>query len=141
MENQAEICETYQLKWSSYSSYMHSCIANSIYNDSHADVALVTTDGHQILAHRFVLSYSSMFLAQILKLHRKVTTTLPLMIVLPPEIDNKSLKILVRYMYSGEAKVQKEILEKVLRGGDILQIKGLYRYVSKTFSINIRLIL
>lgn len=30
-------------------------------------------------------------------------------------------------MYSGEAKVSKEILNNVLRGGDILQVKGLYR--------------
>lgn len=127
MAKQAEICETYQLKWSSYNSYIHSCIATSLHNDSFTDVALVTTDGHQIMAHRFVLSYSSQFLAQILKMQRKVTTALPLMIVLPPEIDHKSLKVLVRYMYSGEAKVSKEILNNVLRGGDILQIKGLYR--------------
>lgn len=30
-------------------------------------------------------------------------------------------------MYSGEAKVPKEIVNKVLRGGEILKIKGLYR--------------
>ncbi|KAJ8964315.1 hypothetical protein NQ314_004999 [Rhamnusium bicolor] len=127
MEKQAEICETYQLKWSSYNAYIHSCIATSLQNDSYADVALVTVDGHQIMAHRFVLSYSSLFLAQVLKFQPKVTTALPLMIVMPPEIDYKSLKVLVRYMYSGEAKVSKEILSNVLKGGDILQVKGLYR--------------
>ncbi|XP_057657248.1 homeotic protein spalt-major isoform X1 [Diorhabda carinulata] len=127
MEQHAELCETYQLKWNYYSSYMHSCIATSLYNESYADVALVTMDGHQVMAHRYVLSYSSRYLAQILKYQRKVTTTLPLMIVMPPEIDYKSLKVLLRYMYSGEAKVPKEILKQVLRGGDILQIKGLYR--------------
>ncbi|KAG5877202.1 hypothetical protein JTB14_017704 [Gonioctena quinquepunctata] len=126
-KQQAEICETYQLKWGSFSSYMHSCISSSLYGDTFADVALVTADGHQIMAHRYVLSYSSLFLAHVLKLHRKVTTALPLMVVMPPEIDHKSLKVLVRYMYSGEAKVSKEILKNVLRGGDILQIKGLYR--------------
>nr|XP_023022920.1 zinc finger protein 180 [Leptinotarsa decemlineata] len=126
-KQQAEICETYQLKWTSFTNYMHSCISASLHSDSFADVALVTADGHQIMAHRYVLSYSSLFLARVLKLHRKVTTALPLMIVMPPEIDYKSLKVLVRYMYSGEAKVSKEILKSVLRGGDILQIKGLYR--------------
>ncbi|CAH2004986.1 unnamed protein product [Acanthoscelides obtectus] len=127
MSGEAEICESYQLKWGLYPSYMHSCISTALYNDSFTDVALVTTDGHQIMAHRFVLSYSSVYLAQILKLQRKVTTALPLMIVLPQEIDHKCLKVLVRYMYSGEAKVSKDILKNVLRGGDILQIKGLYR--------------
>ncbi|XP_018573457.1 zinc finger and BTB domain-containing protein 14 [Anoplophora glabripennis] len=127
MEKQAEICETYQLKWSSYNAYIHSCIATSLQNDSFADVALVTVDGHQIMAHRFVLTYSSLFLAQVLKFQPKATTALPLVIIMPPEIDYKSLKVLVRYMYSGEAKVSKEILNNVLRGGDILQVKGLYR--------------
>ncbi|XP_074030891.1 uncharacterized protein [Leptinotarsa decemlineata] len=129
-KQQAEICETYQLKWTSFTNYMHSCISASLHSDSFADVALVTADGHQIMAHRYVLSYSSLFLARVLKLHRKVTTALPLMIVMPPEIDYKSLKVLVRYMYSGEAKVSKEILKSVLRGGDILQIKGLYRLLT-----------
>nr|CAH7733616.1 unnamed protein product [Callosobruchus chinensis] len=127
MSGEAEICESYQLKWSLYPSYIHSCVSTALYNDSYTDVALVTTDGHQIMAHRFVLSYSSAYLAQVLKLQRKVTTALPLMIVLPQEIDHKCLKVLVRYMYSGEAKVSKDILKSVLRGGDILQIKGLYR--------------
>ncbi|CAG9859336.1 unnamed protein product [Phyllotreta striolata] len=127
MDQQAELCETYQLKWNFYSSYMHSCISTSLYNDSYADVALVTMDGHQVMAHRYILSYSSRYFAQILKYQRKVTTALPLMIVMPPEIDYKSLKVLLRYMYSGEAKVPKEILNNVLKGGDILQIKGLFR--------------
>lgn len=100
MDKQAEICETYQLKWSSYNAYIHSCIATSLQNDSFADVALVTVDGHQIMAHRFVLTYSSLFLAQVLKFQPKVTTALPLMIIMPPEIDYKSLKVLVRYVPS-----------------------------------------
>ncbi|KAJ8917847.1 hypothetical protein NQ315_010760, partial [Exocentrus adspersus] len=144
MDKPAEICETYQLKWSSYNAYFHSCIATSLQDISMADVALVTVDGHQIMAHRFVLTYSSMFLSQILRYQPKVTTALPLMIVMPPEIDYKTLKVLVRYMYSGEAKVSKEILNNVLRGGDILQVKGLFREKedpdkdSKVASINQR---
>ncbi|CAG9841071.1 unnamed protein product [Diabrotica balteata] len=64
---------------------------------------------------------------KILQYQRKITTSLPLMIILPPEIDYKSLKVLMRYMYSGEAKVSKDILNGVLKGGEILQIKGLSR--------------
>lgn len=84
METPAEICENYQLKWSSYTSYIHSCIASSLFaEDSFADVALVTMDGHKIMAHRFVLSYSSQYLNKALKFQPKVTTALPIMIVLP----------------------------------------------------------
>ncbi|XP_060528477.1 protein tramtrack, beta isoform isoform X2 [Cylas formicarius] len=128
MDNPVEICENYQLKWSSYTSYIHSCIATSLLTEeSYADVALVTMDGHKIMAHRFVLSYASQYLSKALRFHSKVTTALPLMIVLPQEITYKALKILVKYMYSGEATVSKDILNVVLKAGDILKIKGLYR--------------
>lgn len=147
MEPPAEICENYQLKWSSYTSYIHACIANSLVaEDSFADVALVTMDGHKIMAHRFVLAYSSQYLCKALKFQPKVTTALPIMVVLPqgkprgsalvsppaltrapPGITYKALKILVKYMYSGEATVSKDILNTVLKAGDILKVKGLYR--------------
>ncbi|CAH0550614.1 unnamed protein product [Brassicogethes aeneus] len=119
--------EKYQLKWHSFNTYLHSCVSSSLHNESYTDVALVTTDGHQIMAHRFVLAYSSQFLQEVLKFQPKVTTSLPLMIVLPPEISFKTLKILIKYMYSGEATVTKDILDSVLKGGEILKVKGLYR--------------
>lgn len=122
-----QVAENYQLKWHSFSTYLHTCIATSLQNESFADVALVTTEGRQIMAHRFVLSACSQYLHQILKLQPKVTTALPLMIILPPEINYRTMKTLVQYMYSGEATVSKDILEPVLRGGDILKVKGLWR--------------
>jgi hypothetical protein len=79
------------------------------------------------MAHRFVLSACSQYLHQILKLQPRVTTALPLMIILPPEINYRTMKTLIQYMYSGEATVSKDILEPVLRGGDILKVKGLWR--------------
>ncbi|ERL86913.1 hypothetical protein D910_04316 [Dendroctonus ponderosae] len=128
MDPPAEICENYQLKWSSYTSYIHACIANSLVaEDSFADVALVTMDGHKIMAHRFVLAYASQYLCKALKFQPKVTTALPIMVVLPQGITYKALKILVKYMYSGEATVSKDILNTVLKAGDILKVKGLYR--------------
>lgn len=122
-----QIAENYQLKWHSFGSYLHSCIATSLQNESFADVALVTIDGRQIMAHRFVLSACSQYLHQVLKLQHRMTTTLPLMIILPPEISYRTMKTLIQYMYSGEATVSKDILEPVLRGGDILKVKGLWR--------------
>ncbi|XP_044264242.1 histone-lysine N-methyltransferase PRDM9 isoform X2 [Tribolium madens] len=122
-----QIAENYQLKWHSFGSYLHSCIATSLQNETFADVALVTIDGRQIMAHRFVLSACSQYLHQVLKLQPRVTTALPLMIILPPEINYRTMKTLIQYMYSGEATVSKDILEPVLRGGDILKVKGLWR--------------
>lgn len=89
METPADI--DYQLKWSSYSSYIHSCITSSLFEeDSFADVALVTMDGHKLMAHRFVLSYSSQYFNRALKFQPKVTTALPIMIVLPQGKFQKS---------------------------------------------------
>ncbi|KAF5269831.1 hypothetical protein FQR65_LT05877 [Abscondita terminalis] len=123
----ADLTENYQLKWHSYSSHLHSCVASALSTESFADVSLFTMDGHHIMAHRFVLSACSQYLHHVLKFQQKVTTTLPLVIVLPPEINYKTIKTLIHYMYSGETTVSKDILESVLKGGDILKVKGLWR--------------
>lgn len=121
------IAENYQLKWHSFSSYMHSCVAGALFNETFADVALYTVDGLCVMAHKFILSSCSQYFHQVLKLAPRMVTTLPLVVVLPPEISYKTLKILVQYMYSGESTVSKDILQQVLRGGDILKVKGLWR--------------
>lgn len=48
-------------------------------------------------------------------------------IVLPPELSKRSIQILIQYMYSGEATVSNDILNEVLRGGEVLKIRGLWR--------------
>lgn len=121
------VADNYQLKWHSFASYLHASVAASVANEHFADAALFTVDGHRILAHRFILSTSSQYFHQILKLHHKLNSTLPIMIIMPPEISYKTLKTLIQYMYSGETTVSKDILEHVLRGGDILKIRGLWR--------------
>lgn len=47
--------------------------------------------------------------------------------VLPTEIGYRTLKILIQYMYSGEATVTNDQLEGVLKAGDILRVRGLWR--------------
>ncbi|KAF5306547.1 hypothetical protein FQA39_LY08869 [Lamprigera yunnana] len=122
-----DVSENYQLKWHSFSSHLHACVASAFNSNSFADVSLYTVDGECINAHRFVLSACSQYLNHILKLQHKVTTALPLVIILPAEINYKTIKTLIHYMYSGETTVSKDILENVLRGGDILKVKGLWR--------------
>lgn len=48
-------------------------------------------------------------------------------VVLPPELSKRSIQILIQYMYSGEATVSNDILNEVLRGGEVLKIRGLWR--------------
>ena len=127
------VTENYQLKWHSFTTHLHTSIANFFDNDSMADVVLFTMDGHQISAHRFVLSTCSQYFHKVLKFQYKLTTTLPIAIVLPPEISYKTLKVLTQYMYTGETTVSKDILESVLRGGDLLKIQGLWRPREETY--------
>lgn len=126
------LTENYQLKWHSYGAHLHGCVAGSLGGESFADIILLTMDGHQMPAHRFILSACSQYLHHALKTQTKMATSLPLLIILPPEINFKTLKILIQYMYSGEATVSKDILENVLRGGDLLKVKGLWRPKNET---------
>lgn len=48
-------------------------------------------------------------------------------IVLPPELSWRAINILVQYIYTGEATVSTDILNEVLRGGELLKIRGLWR--------------
>ena len=48
-------------------------------------------------------------------------------IILPPELSKRAIQILIQYMYSGEATVSNDILNEVLRGGELLKIRGLWR--------------
>lgn len=46
---------------------------------------------------------------------------------MPAEISYKTLQILIQYMYSGETTVTQDQLDGVLRAGDILRVRGLWR--------------
>lgn len=59
-----------------------------------------------------------------------------LYIVLPPELSKRSIQILIQYMYSGEATVSNDILNEVLRGGELLKIRGLWRNNNQTNDSN-----
>lgn len=48
-----------------------------------------------------------------------------LYIVLPPELSRRAVATLIQYMYSGEATVANDILNEVLKGGEVLKIRGL----------------
>lgn len=124
--------ENYQLKWHSFGAHLHSTVAHSLHQSAFTDVTLCTVEGRQVRAHRFVLSASSAYLQRVFKGAATAAQQQPqqlqqLLVVMPPEIDYRTLQTLVQYMYCGETTVSNDILEKVLRGGDLLQVRGLWR--------------
>ncbi|XP_015123823.1 zinc finger protein 3 homolog isoform X2 [Diachasma alloeum] len=131
--------ENYQLKWHSYGAHLHSSVATLLHSESFADVLLATSCGRHVAAHRFVLAACSSYLSHIFQTcHFGANTNAPIIVVLPTEIGYRTLKILIQYMYSGEATVTNDQLEGVLKAGDILRVRGLWRSNSASKKENIQ---
>ncbi|XP_059609166.1 uncharacterized protein LOC132256687 isoform X2 [Phlebotomus argentipes] len=122
--------ENYQLKWHSHLSNLNSSVATLYRNDKFADVMLLPSNsvdcGVGIPAHKIILSTCSHYFASIFENNPTPPNSL-IYVVLPAELSRKSLQILIQYMYSGEATVSNDILNEVLRGGELLRIRGLWR--------------
>ncbi|XP_014611084.1 PREDICTED: zinc finger protein 615 isoform X1 [Polistes canadensis] len=131
--------ENYQLKWHSYGAHLHSSVATLLQSESFADVLLATSCGRHVAAHRFVLAACSSYLSHIFQTcHFAANSNAQTIVVLPTEIGYRTLKILIQYMYSGEATVTNDQLEGVLRAGDILRVRGLWKSNSGSKKENIQ---
>ncbi|EDV50672.2 uncharacterized protein Dere_GG14317 [Drosophila erecta] len=129
--------ENYHLKWDSHLTYLNSSIATLYKNEKFADVVLYSSYNSSgipsdiptvgISAHKFILSASSQFFATMFETAPITNPNGVLYVVLPPDLSHRAIQILVQYMYSGEATVSNDILNEVLRGGEILKIRGLCR--------------
>ncbi|XP_047516279.1 zinc finger and BTB domain-containing protein 17 isoform X2 [Pieris napi] len=120
--------DTYQLKWHSHSSHLNGSVASLLRSERFTDVVLCTMDGSQIPAHKFILSSCSVYFSGLFEGQRSVTRMGGILyVVLPSEISTKALKILVEYMYKGETTVSNEVLDIVLKAGEVLKIRGLWR--------------
>uniref|UniRef100_A0A182T144 BTB domain-containing protein n=1 Tax=Anopheles maculatus TaxID=74869 RepID=A0A182T144_9DIPT len=121
--------EKYQLKWHSHYQNMNVSLSNLYKNDRYADVMLLTCNGddnYTIPAHKLILGTSSLYFANIFD-KNPVPLNAVTYIVLPPDLTYRSMQILIQYMYTGESTVSTDILNEVLRGGEILKIRGLWR--------------
>lgn len=124
--------DTYQLKWHSHNSHLNGSVAALLRSERFTDVVLCTMDGSQIPAHKFILSSCSVYLSGLFEGQRSVTRMGGMLyVVLPSEISTKALKILVEYMYKGETTVSNEVLDTVLKAGEVLKIRGLWRQMDE----------
>lgn len=123
--------ENYQLKWHSHGAHLHSTIATLHGTTAFTDVTLSTTDGRNVSAHRFVLSACSAYLNQVFQ----SCLSNNLVIVLPADISYRTLCILLQYMYSGEATVTNSQLDRVLKAGEVLRVRGLCRSNENTVGV------
>ncbi len=120
--------ENYQLKWNSHSSNLNSSISNLFKNDKYADVMLFTYNSDEgyygIPAHKLVLGTCSHYFSSIFDNNPLPINTM-IYIFLPSELSRRAMNTLIQYMYTGEATVANDILNEVLKGGEMLKIRGL----------------
>ncbi|XP_049547249.1 zinc finger and BTB domain-containing protein 18-like isoform X1 [Anopheles darlingi] len=121
--------DKYQLKWQGHHQNVNVSLSSLYKNDRYADVMLLTCNGDEnyvIPAHKLILGTSSLYFANIFDKNAIPMNAISY-IVLPPDLTYRSMQILIQYMYTGESTVSTDILSEVLRGGEILKIRGLWR--------------
>jgi len=87
------------------------------------DVILACEDGHQIRAHKLILSAGSLFFRDILT---KIKHTEPLLYM--HGMKNHDLQKIIEFVYTGEINVAEKNLEHFLDLGKIFKIPGLQSF-------------
>ena len=123
--------EIIDLKWNDFKDHISSSISNMRNYEHFTDVTLVSEDGQQVEAHTIMLSTSSPFLMNLLKLNKHLH---PLIFLVG--IQSNTLMSIINFIYQGEVSVCEENLLEFLRIGEMFQLKGLNNYTVKNAEIN-----
>jgi len=112
--------EHVQLAWADFESKAPETFKQLWDQQDFADVTLATEDGHQVLAHKLILSSSSQFFRNLLLRNPHKNPILCLL-----GIKQKDLLQILKYIYLGQTDVEVENVETFLDIGKQLHIKGL----------------
>ena len=108
------------LKWNDFEENLNSAFGGLRKDNDFSDVTLACEDGHQIEAHRVVLSVSSPFFQNLLKRNQH---SHPLIYM--RGLKSEDLIAIIDFLYYGEANVSQDNLECFLAIADELRLKGL----------------
>ena len=97
-----------------------SLIRNLLTDEDFTDVTLACSDNHQVKAHKAVLSASSKFFNNVLKMNKG-----PNLVLYLKGVQHRDLKSLIEFIYSGQTNVQKNNLNSFLEAAEELKIEGL----------------
>ena len=112
--------EKFSLKWNDFQENVSSAFSTLREDTTFTDVTLVSEDGKHIQAHKVILSASSPFFKNILKMIKH-----PSPLVYLKGFQAKDLNSLIDFMYQGVADVYQDNLENFLAKAEELQLKGL----------------
>ena len=91
-----------------------------------SDVTLACEDGKQLEAHKVVLASSSPFFMELLQKNKH-----PHPLVYMMGVKYEDLEAIIDFLYTGEANVSKENLDRFLSVAEDLKLKGLAREEAK----------
>ena len=112
--------EKFSLKWNDFQTNINTSFSNLRDNTDFADVTLSSEDNHQVEAHKVILSSSSPFFMNILKVNKHAHP-----LIYMRGIKAKQLLSILDFMYHGEADVFQEDLDMFLSIAEEFQLKGL----------------
>jgi len=112
--------EEFQLRWNTFHTSIVSSIEGFRSDKSFVDVTLVC-GGSLIQAHRIILSSSSPYFNEILK----VAKCSHPFIILPPDVLREDLDKILQFVYQGQVTVIHERLKRFLQTATLLKIRGL----------------
>merc|ERR1712129_458931 len=112
--------ESFCLKWNEFEANIRDSFRDLREKQIHCDVTLATDDGHQMDAHKLILSAGSNFFRDIFLMTKHSSPLIYL-----KGIKRMELESVIEFMYNGEASVAQNDLNMFLETAKELQVKGL----------------
>ena len=108
------------LRWNDFQENVNSAFRDLRKDFEYTDVTLACKDGHQVEAHKVILSASSPFFQKLLKRNKHAHP-----LIYMRGINSEDLMAIVDFLYYGEADIYQENLETFLKIAEEFQLKGL----------------
>ena len=124
--------EKFSLQWKDYNQNAVKFFSSLRHQEDFYDVTLVGDDQEQFSAHKVVLSACSEYFANVLKKNKHSHPLLCL-----EGISSNELKSLLDYIYSGEAQIFQEDIDRFLQIAQRLHLKGITEKNNKVDNVDI----
>ena len=107
--------------WHNYTDHLRNMLDDMHFDDSFADVTLITDDKKQLKAHRNILSACSSVFKEILQINPNNNHP----VIYLRGIQHSEMKSILKFIYSGESNCQEERMEEFLLVAKNLGVKEL----------------
>ncbi len=112
--------EKFCLRWNDFQESILSTLQDLRAEEDFVDVTLVCEGGHQVAAHKLILSACSDFFRHLL---RRTPAPNPVIVLWDVGVDD--LRKILRFMYNGEVEVRQAHLNSFLAVAERLRVRGL----------------